>query len=70
VHHSERPRGSVRRPYGCGNDRELEQVTAQALVEPVAEARAYVQTQPVPYMDETGWRDGAQRAWLWVAVTA
>jgi transposase len=36
----------------------------------VAEARAYVQRQPVAYVDETGWREGSQRAWLWTAVTA
>jgi transposase len=40
------------------------------LTAPVAEARAYVQAQPVAYLDETGWREGQQRAWLWTAVTA
>jgi transposase len=29
-----------------------------------------VQAQPVAYLDETGWREGQQRAWLWTAVTA
>jgi transposase len=48
----------------------LEQATVQAVAEPVAEARAYVQQQPVAYLDETGWREGQQRAWLWTAVTA
>jgi transposase len=48
----------------------LEQATAEALTEPVAEARAYVQAQPAAYLDETGWREGQQRAWLWTAVTA
>jgi transposase len=47
----------------------LEQTTGQALAEPVAEARAYVQVQPAAYLDETGWREGTQRAWLWTAVT-
>ncbi len=47
----------------------LEQTTGQALAEPVAEARAYVQVQPTAYLDETGWREGTQRAWLWTAVT-
>jgi transposase len=36
----------------------------------VAAARAYVQQQPAAYLDETGWREGQQRAWLWTAVTA
>jgi transposase len=47
----------------------LEQATVQAVVEPVAEARAYVQQQTAAYLDETGWREGPQRAWLWTAVT-
>jgi transposase len=40
----------------------LEQATVQAVAEPVAEARAYVQQQTVAYVDETGWREGPQRA--------
>jgi transposase len=48
----------------------LEQATVQAVAEPVADARAYVQGQPTAYLDETGWRGGRQRAWLWTAVTA
>jgi len=48
----------------------LEQATVQAVAAPVAEARRYVQEQPVAYLDETGWREGPHRAWLWTAVTA
>jgi transposase len=48
----------------------LEQATVQAVAEPMAEARRYVQQQPAAYLDETGWREGPQRAWLWTAVTA
>ncbi len=48
----------------------LEQATVQAVAEPVAEARGYVQRQAAAYLDETGWREGRQRAWLWTAVTA
>ena len=48
----------------------LEQATVQAVAEPVAAARAYVQQQSTAYLDETGWREGPQRAWLWTAVTA
>jgi transposase len=47
----------------------LERRTSEALGEPVEEARAYVQTQPVAHMDETGWREANQKAWLWVAAT-
>ena len=42
----------------------------QAVAAPVAEAQTYVRTQPVAHLDETGWREGRTRAWLWVAVTA
>ena len=54
---------------GLGTIATLEHATVQAVAEPVAEARAYVQQQPVAYLDETGWREGQQRAWLWTAVT-
>jgi transposase len=57
-------------PMSLGTIANLEQATALALTAPVAEARAYVQAQPVAYLDETGWREGQQRAWLWTAVTA
>jgi transposase len=48
----------------------LEHATMQAVAEPMAEARRYVQQQATAYLDETGWREGRQRAWLWTAVTA
>ncbi len=57
-------------PLSVGTIANLEQATVQAVAEPVAEARAYVQQQPAAYLDETGWREGQQRAWLWTAVTA
>ena len=46
-----------------------EQVVSQALETPVEAARDYVQAQPVVNADETGWREGRDRAWLWAAVT-
>jgi transposase len=55
---------------GLGTITNLEQATTQAVAELVAEARAYVQRQPAAYADETGWREGQQRAWLWTTVTA
>ena len=57
-------------PLSVGTIVNLEQATVQAVAEPVAEARAYVPQQPTAYLDETGWREGQQRAWLWTAVTA
>jgi transposase len=55
---------------GLGTIANLEQATTQTVAESVAEARAYVQAQPAAYADETGWREGRQRAWLWTVVTA
>src|SRR5262249_56979345 len=36
---------------------------------PVEAAGRYVQAQEVAQRDETSWRQGDKRAWLWVAVT-
>ena len=47
----------------------LECATSEALQESVAEARGFVQQQPVVHVDETGWRETNHRAWLWTAVT-
>jgi len=47
-----------------------EQAASRALAAPVAAAHAHVQRQPVAHVDETGWREGRRRAWLWVAATA
>jgi transposase len=46
-----------------------EQGVSSALAAPVKEARRYVQDQSVVHADETGWREGARKAWLWVATT-
>jgi transposase len=54
---------------GLGSVSALEQATSEVLKEPVAEAQAAVKEQPVANVDETGWREGKQRGWLWVAVT-
>lgn len=54
---------------GLGTIAHLEQATTQAVADPVAEARAYGQRQPTASVDETGWREGRQRAWLWTVVT-
>ena len=47
----------------------LEQAVSSALGTPVAEARKYVQRQPVRNADETSWREKSKRAWLWISVT-
>jgi len=48
----------------------LERQVSAAVAEPVAQAHRFVQTQPVVNGDETSWKEGTQRHWLWVAVTA
>jgi len=57
-------------PVAVGTIAACEQTASAALAAPVAAAQAYVQQAPVVHADETGWREGRQRAWLWVAVTA
>jgi transposase len=47
-----------------------EQAQSAAVAPVVEEARAAVQQANVVNMDETGWRQAQQRAWLWTAVTA
>jgi transposase len=54
---------------GLGSVPTLEQRTSEALAQPVAEARTYVQVQPAVHGDETGWKQGMDKAWLWVAAT-
>jgi transposase len=47
-----------------------EQRVSGALAQPVEEAQEYVRQQPYANVDETGWRQMDQRAWLWVAATS
>jgi len=48
----------------------LENATSKALEAPVEEAKEYVQSQPVAFLDETGWREAKKKAWMWTAVTS
>jgi transposase len=57
-------------PMSVGTISSLEQITTEAVAAPVEEARTYVQAQEVAHLDETSWRQGDKRAWLWVAVTS
>jgi transposase len=54
---------------GLGSIPALETVVSDALAQPVADAQRYVQRQAAANVDETGWREQAKRAWLWVAAT-
>jgi transposase len=57
-------------PMSVGTISPLEQATTAAVAVPVEEARSYVHAQAVAHLDETSWRQGGKRAWLWVAVTS
>lgn len=47
-----------------------EESVSEALEAPVEEACDYVQEQSVVYADETGWKEGNKKAWLWTAATS
>jgi transposase len=47
----------------------LEQNVSAALSQPVEEAGTYVRQQAVVNADETSWRQGKQRRWLWIGTT-
>jgi len=57
-------------PMSVGTIGQLEQTTTEAVAAPVEEARASVHEQAVAHLDETRWRQGGKRAWLWTAVTS
>lgn len=48
----------------------LEQAASAALAPVVAEMEAAVRQAAVANLDETSWRQGQQRAWVWTVVTA
>lgn len=47
----------------------IEQRISTALEKQVEAAQQFVTQQPSHHVDETGWREGNQRAWLWVHAT-
>ena len=57
-------------PTRVGTLSPLARATTAAVAAPVEEAHRYVHEQEVAHLDETSWRQGGQRAWLWVAVTS
>jgi transposase len=57
-------------PMSVGAISQSEQTTTEVIAEPVQEARDSIEAQRVAQLDETSWREGGKRAWLWVAVTS
>lgn len=45
-----------------------ERKAAAATADPVEEVRVAIRDAPALCVDETGWREGRRRAWLWTAV--
>jgi transposase len=56
-------------PVGPAAVCDLQHRTAAALEPITTQAHAHVAGKPAN-VDETGWREGRKRGWLWVAVTA
>lgn len=54
---------------GLGSVPKLEKRTSAAIAQVVEEARVYARSQPAVNQDETGWREGSKKAWLWVLAT-
>lgn len=60
LYHTEMSLGSV-------SDQQAE--VSAALAEPVQAAVNYAQHQPAQNVDETSWREGTRRTWLWISAT-
>jgi len=52
-----------------GTVKNLEEDTSKAVAEPVEEAKEYVKEQKQANLDETSWKQGAEKGWMWVMVT-
>lgn len=57
-------------PLSLGSVCHLEEQMSQALAPAHAEAVAAVRAAKVKHADETSWRQGGKRRWLWLAATA
>ncbi|GAB4433707.1 MAG: hypothetical protein OHK0015_22730 [Chloroflexi bacterium OHK40] len=55
-------------PISLGSVVGLQQVAAEALAAPHAEAQQAVAAEARLNVDETSWREGRTKPWLWVAV--
>lgn len=57
-------------PISLGSIIRLQSQMSQALETPCARLAEEVRDAPVKHVDETGWKLGKARRWLWAAVTA
>jgi hypothetical protein len=57
-------------PLRVSTIRQAGQATPEVVADSVEQARASIHEQRVAHREETRWRQGAQRAWLGVAVTS
>lgn len=57
-------------PISLGGLSALQREMAEALQAPCEELAKEAKEAPVKYVDETGWKRGQRKRWLWVAVTA
>jgi transposase len=55
-------------PLSVGSVAQLQQVASAALEGAQDEVQAAITTDDHVYVDETSWREGRRRPWLWVAV--
>jgi transposase len=54
---------------GLGSVPNLEKRTSAAIVAVVEDARSYARSQAAVHQDETGWKEGLKKAWMWVLAT-
>jgi transposase len=54
---------------GLGIVPNLEKRTSAAIASVVEEARSYARSQAAVHQDETGWKEGLKKAWMWVLAT-
>jgi transposase len=57
-------------PIALGSIANLEQAASEAIAAPVEEVKQVFRKQPIVHVDETGWYERSQRAWLWGAVAS
>jgi transposase len=57
-------------PISLGGVVDLQQVGSTALAPVYQAIRALVQRQNRAHVDETGWKEGGRRCWLWTSVTS